>query len=123
MSDFVFAPFLFEKVLAACWPWALATRLFLGLRRGRSCDGGLGFIPERGKQSHPPSGGWQCDTIVSLAEQDVAVTVFFDNEGLGLVHCSCAVFGSASDVHSILSPAVFDDEARTSCARTSCDSS
>ena len=55
-SDFALAPLLFGEALAAGWPWALALRLFSGLRRGRPCDGGRGFIPERGK-SPPPRGG------------------------------------------------------------------
>ena len=57
VSDFALAPLLFGESLAAGWPWALALRLFSGLRRGRSCDGGLGFLPERGKHSPPLPGG------------------------------------------------------------------
>jgi hypothetical protein len=84
VSDFALAPILFGEALAAGWPWAFAMRLFLGHLLGRSCDGCLGFIPERGKQSQlPREGGWQCCTIVSSAEQDVEVTVFFDDEGVG----------------------------------------
>ena len=98
VSDFAHAPLLFGEALAAGWPWALAMRLFAGLRRGRAHDGGLGFIPERGKQSHPPpGGGWQCGTITSTAEPDVVVTVYFDDDGVGLVRCTRAVFGSAAD--------------------------
>ena len=44
-STFALAPLLFGEALAAGWPWALAMRLFSGLRRGRACDGGHGFIP------------------------------------------------------------------------------
>jgi hypothetical protein len=57
VSDFALAPLLFGEALAAGWPWALAMRLFSGLRRGRSCAAGLGFLPERGKDSPPPPGG------------------------------------------------------------------
>jgi hypothetical protein len=61
VSDFALAPLLFGESLAAGWPWTLALRLFSGLRRGRSCDGGLGFLPERGKQSPPPPRGGGVD--------------------------------------------------------------
>ncbi len=57
LSTFALAPLLLGEALAAGWPWALSMRLFSGLREGRSCDGGLGFIPERGKQLAPPPGG------------------------------------------------------------------
>ena len=57
LSDFAHAPLLFGEALAAGWPWALAMRLFSGLRRGRSCAAGLGFLPERGKDSPPPPRG------------------------------------------------------------------
>jgi hypothetical protein len=57
VSDFAHAPLLFGEALAAGWPWALAMRLFAGLRRGRSYDGGLGFVPERGKSEQPPPRG------------------------------------------------------------------
>jgi hypothetical protein len=51
LHDFAFAPLLFGgEALAAGWPWALTMRLFAGLWQGLSYDGGLGFIPERGKQ-------------------------------------------------------------------------
>ena len=100
LHDFAFAPLLFGEALAAGWPWALAMRLFAGLRQGRSYDGGLGFIPERGKQSPPPppGGGWHCGTISSTAEPDVVVSVFFDDAGVGLVRCTRAIFGCPSDV-------------------------
>ncbi len=96
--DFTLAPLLFGEALAAGWPWALAMRVFAGLRRGRSYDGGLGFIPERGKHHQPPPGGaWHCGTIASSAEPDVVVTVYFDDDGAALLRCTRAVFGSASD--------------------------
>jgi hypothetical protein len=57
LSTFALAPLLFGEALAAGWPWALSMQLFSGLREGRSCDGGLGFIPERGKQLAPPPRG------------------------------------------------------------------
>ena len=99
-STFALAPLLFGEALAAGWPWALAMRLFSGLRRGRACDGGHGFIPERGKPLQPPpGGGWLAGEIASAAEPDVRVTVYFDDAGVGLVHCTRAVFGSAADVH------------------------
>ncbi len=41
VSDFALAPLLFGESLAAGWPWALSLQLVSGLRRGRSCDGGL----------------------------------------------------------------------------------
>jgi hypothetical protein len=98
LSDFAHAPLLFGEALAAGWPWALAMRLFSGLRRGRSCAAGLGFLPERGKDPPtPPGGGWQCGTITSAAEPDVVVTVLFDDVGVGYVSCTRAVFGSAQD--------------------------
>ena len=98
VSDFALAPLLFGESLAAGWPWALALRLFSGLRRGRSCDGGLGFLPERGKHSPPPpGGGWSCGTISSAADPDVMVTVYFNDAGVGYVSCTRAVFGSDKD--------------------------
>ncbi len=36
VSDFALAILLFSEALAAGWPWALAMRLFSGLRQGRS---------------------------------------------------------------------------------------
>ncbi len=57
VSDFALAPLLFGESLAAGWPWALSLLLFSGLLQGRSCDGGLGFLPERGKHAPPPGGG------------------------------------------------------------------
>ena len=97
-SDFALAPLLFGEALAAGWPWALAMRLFSGLRRGRPCDRGHGFIPERGKcTTPPPGGGWLAGEIVS--EPDVKVTVYFDDAGVGFVRCSRAVFGTAADAH------------------------
>jgi hypothetical protein len=56
-STFSIGPLLFGEALAGGWPWDLALRLFAGLNSGRSCDGGLGFIPERGKLPTPPPGG------------------------------------------------------------------
>ena len=56
-SSFSLGPLLFGEALAGGWPWDLALRLFAGLDRGRSCGGGTGFIPERGKSSTPPPGG------------------------------------------------------------------
>ena len=98
VSTFAHAPLLFGEALAAGWPWALAMRLFAGLRLGRAYDGGLGFIPERGKQPYPPPrGGWQCGIITSTAETDVVVSVYFDDDGVGLVRCTRSVFGSAAD--------------------------
>ena len=100
VSDFALAPLLFGEALAAGWPWALALRLFSGLRRGRACDGGRGFIPERGKSEPPPGGGgWSAGVIVSEAEPDVRVTVYFSDHEVGFVSCSRPVFGSAADVH------------------------
>ena len=76
----------------------LGLQLFSGLREGRSCDGGLGFIPERGKQlAPPPGGGWRCGRIVSEADPDVTVSVYFDDAGVGYVSCTRAVFGAAAD--------------------------
>ena len=43
---------LFGAVIAACWPWRLALRLFAGLGRGSPCTGGRSFIPDRGKGIH-----------------------------------------------------------------------
>jgi hypothetical protein len=51
VSDFAHAPLLFGEALAAGWPWALAMLFFTGLWLGHAYDGGLEFIPERGKQS------------------------------------------------------------------------
>ncbi len=48
---------LFGSALAGGWPWDLALRLFAGLNRCRPCAGGLGFIPERGKNPKPPPPG------------------------------------------------------------------
>ncbi len=56
LSTFALAPLLFGEALAAGWPWVLSMQLFSGLREGLSCYGGLGFIPERGKQLAPPLG-------------------------------------------------------------------
>jgi hypothetical protein len=101
-TDFSLGSLLFGEALAGGWPWDLALRLFAGLRRGRTCAGGTGFIPERGKPEHPqppPGGvGWLAGRIVSAAEPDVVVTVFFDDVGVGFVECTRAVFGSAADV-------------------------
>jgi hypothetical protein len=93
---------LFGSALACGWPWDLALRLFAGLNRGRPCAGGLGFIPERGKNPQPPpgGGGWLAGRsgIASDAEPEVVVTVFFNDSGVGFVECTRAVFGSAEDV-------------------------
>ena len=99
-SSFSLGPLLFGEALAGGWPWDLALRLFAGLDRGRSCSGGTGFIPERGKlpKPLPGGGGWLVGRIVSAAEPDVVVTVFFDEAGVGFVECTRAVFGSAADV-------------------------
>ena len=100
VTSFNLAPLLFGEALAAGWPWALALRLFSSLRSGQSCDGGAGFVPERGKLQLPPPGG-DClaGVIASAADPDVRVTVFFDDAGVRLVRCTRAVFGSAQDVH------------------------
>ena len=100
-STFSLGPLLFGEALAGGWPWDLALRLFAGLSSGRSCDGGLGFVPERGKHPTPPpgGGGWLVGRIASAAEPDVVVTVFFNDTGVGFVECTRAVFGSAADVH------------------------
>ena len=99
-SDFALAPLLFGEALTSGWPWDLALRLFSGLRRGRSFDGGLGFLPERGKPSYPPPGGaWMAGEICSAAEPDVKVTLYFDDFGVVLVTCTRAVFGSSADAY------------------------
>ncbi len=85
---------LFGSALAGGWPWDLALRLFADLNRGRPCAGGMGFIPERGKNPQLLIAG----RIVSVAEPEVVVTVFFDDSGVGFVECTRAVFGSAADV-------------------------
>ena len=96
-SDFALAPLLFGEALTSGWPWDLALRLFSGLRRGRSFDGGLGSLPERGMPSYPsPGGAWLAgEMICSAAEPDVTVTFYFDDFGhVALVRCTRAVFGS-----------------------------
>ena len=84
--DFVFSTLLFrscfrlcfsEKPLAACWPWARALRLFVGLCRGRPCWRGRGFIPERGKHAVPGS-SWLAGSIASEAGPATVATLFFD---------------------------------------------
>jgi hypothetical protein len=98
VSDFALAPLLFGEALAARWPWDLAMRLFSGLRRGRSCAGGCGFLPERGKHATPPPrGGWLCGVISSAAEPEVVVTVYFNDTSVAYIGCTRAVFGSSAD--------------------------
>ena len=95
--DFPLAVLLFGEALTAGWPWSLALRLFAGLRRGRPCGGGYGFIPERGKSTLPGS-RWLAGDLVSAADPSVVVTVFFDESEVVFVRCSRSVFGSAKQV-------------------------
>ena len=97
--DFPLASLLFGEALASGWPWALAMRIFSGLRRGRPCAGGHGFIPERGKElPPPPGGGWLVGHISSAAEPDVVVSLYFGDAGVAFVSCTRAVFGSSESV-------------------------
>ncbi len=98
VSDFALAPLLFGKALAAGWPWVLFTRLFSGLLLGRFCNGGLGFVPERGKHpASPPGVGWQCGVSSFAAEPEVVFSVYFDDVCVGYVGYSRTVFGSVAD--------------------------
>ena len=83
----------FGAAIQLGWPWALALRLFAGLRRGRTCAGGSGFIPERGK---PVAADGRCMSAALASEADpgVVATVFFDDDGIIFVSCTRAVFGT-----------------------------
>ena len=83
---------LFGAAIAAGWPWALALRVFASLKRGQSCGGGHGFIPERGKDADPSS-TWLSSQLTSLADPLAVATIFFDEEAVVFISCSIAVFG------------------------------
>ena len=89
---------LFGAAVAAGWPWALALRLFAGLGRGSPCNGGHTFIPDRGR---PLSPGAPCRaaSVASSADPSVVMTILFDDEGVALLSCTRAVFGSAASLH------------------------
>ncbi len=63
----------------------------------------LGLHPGAGEEPPTPpprGGGWLAGRIVSAAEPEVVVTVFFNDSGVGFVECTRAVFGSAEDVRA-----------------------
>ena len=90
------AVLLFGAALRAGWGWALALRLFAGIRDGRVCGKGRGFVQVSGARVPPPeldrSGGWLVSRLVSLTDQDSVDTVYFDYGGIAFVECSSPVF-------------------------------
>ena len=86
---------LFGAAVAAGWPWALALRVFASLKRGQSCGGGHGFIPERGK-GVLPSSAWLSSQLASTADPLAVASIFFDADAIVFISCTRAVFGDPS---------------------------
>ena len=96
-ADCALSTLLFGAAIQAGWPWALTLRLFAGLRRGRTCKGGHGFIPERGKAA-PPNSRWMSSSLSSDADPSLTITLFFDHDGFVFLLCNRAVFGSPAQL-------------------------
>ena len=96
MQPLPLAVLLFGAALRAGWGWALALRLFAGIRDGRVCGKGRGFVQVSGARVPPPeldrSGGWLVSRLVSLTDQDSVDTVYFDYGAIAFVECSTPVF-------------------------------
>jgi hypothetical protein len=94
---------LFGAALSAGWPWPLSLLLFTGLRTGRPCGAGHGFVPS---STIPPLGGAPClsSTLASDLEPDIRMTVFFIDSAIVFLQCSRAVFGSPSSTRGPVPP-------------------
>jgi hypothetical protein len=99
--EFAFASLLFSEALAAGWSWGLTLCLFAGLHRGRPCEQGRGFIPERGKAALPGS-RWLVGTLCPTADPSTVAIVFFDEVGVVFVRCTRMLFGPARRVRGPL---------------------
>ncbi len=95
-TAFPLSSLLFGAVLAACWPWSLALRLFAGLGRGAPCTDGYSFIPYRGRTT-PAGTPCSAASVVSSADLSTVMTILFDAVGV-LLSCTQAVFGSAGSL-------------------------
>jgi hypothetical protein len=95
-QSFPLAVLLFGAALRAGWAWALALRLFAGLKVGWACGSGRGFIPERGKGLPPTGrdleGRWLVSRLASQSDPSSVVTVYFDTSRVAFVECSKPVF-------------------------------
>ena len=95
-QSFPLAVLLFGAALRAGWAWALALRLFAGLKVGWACGGGSGFIPEREKGLPPTGrdleGRWLVSRLASQSDPSSVVTVYFDTSRVAFVECSKPVF-------------------------------
>jgi hypothetical protein len=95
-QPFPLAVLLFGAALRAGWAWALALRLFAGLKVGWACGSGRGFVPERGKGLPPTGrdleGRWLVSRLASQSDPSSVVTVYFDTSCVAFIECSKPIF-------------------------------